>query len=285
MTLSRRPSPTVRYRRLTSELRRRREAVNKSGSVVAKELGWQPSKITRIERGDQGLSQADLVKLLDLYEVTDQGARVALSQLLRDARERGWWADYRDVFGQGTLPDFEAEASVIRTFEAQVVPGLLQTPDYIKAIFRAGPVQPGHVVERHVKARLERQRILDGHNPTKLHAIVDEGALRRMVGGPGVMREQLQHLVNMAARHNIDIRVVPFSVGAHLALAGSFIILGFPDPLDSPVVFAESVTSNLFVEESHQLEHCHDVWGHLQGAALLPSESVGFIERLMQELT
>ncbi|TMZ69997.1 XRE family transcriptional regulator [Klebsiella pneumoniae] len=277
-------SPTVRRRRLASELRKLREHANLTGASAAKALGWQHSKITRIETAQQGINGPDLQRLLDLYKVENQAVRDGLTQLARDAKHRGWWSDYRDVFDPGALPDFEAEANLIRTFEPQIVPGLLQTPAYIEAVFRGGAAHAEDVVERHVEARMERQRILEGVHPTRLQAIIDEGALRRIVGGPEVMAEQLQHLVNMATRHNIDIRVLPFSSGAHAGMLGAFVILEFPDPLDPSLAFTESVTSSLFVEEPHQLERYGDVYGHLQGAALLPSQSVWFIEQVKSYL-
>lgn len=276
-------SPSVRRRRLAAELRKLREESGLTGATTAKTLGWQHSKITRIERAEQGINQADLSKLLDLYKVSDERYREGLTQLAKEAKQRGWWSDYRDVFGPGALPDFETEASIIRTFEAQVITGLLQTPDYAAAIFRGGAAHPASVVERHVQARLERQRILEGVHPAKLYAILDEGALRRMVGGPGVMREQLQHLVNSATRHNVDLRVLPFSAGAHSAMLGSFILLDFEDPLDQTLAFTESVTTSLFLEEPHQIERHNDVYGHLQGSALLPGPSVEFIEQLLRD--
>ncbi|MEV2276072.1 helix-turn-helix transcriptional regulator [Nocardiopsis sp. NPDC049922] len=277
-------SPSVRRRRLAAELRKLREQAGLTGAVAAKTLGWQHSKITRIERADQGINQPDLAKLLDLYNAADRCYRDALMQLAKEARQRGWWSDYRDVFGPGALPDFEAEASTIRTFEAQVITGLLQTPDYAAAIFRGGAAHPANVVERHVQARLERQRILEGVHPAKLYAILDEGALRRVVGGPDVMREQLQHLINSATRHNIDLRVLPFTAGAHAAMLGSFILLDFEDPLDQTLAFTESVTTSQFLEEPHQIERHNDVYGHLQGSALLPGPSVEFIEQVMRDV-
>lgn len=276
-------SPTVRRRRLAAELRRLREAVGLSSGQAARDLGWHAPKLTRFERADRTPSQGDLTVLLDLYQVHDDQLRDGLARLLRESNERGWWSDYRDVFGRSALPDFEAEAETIRTYEAQVIPGLLQVPEYIEAVFRGGAARPDYVVQRHVDARLERQRILEGHDPTRLCAVVDEAALRRMVGGPDVMVRQLDHLLHMAVRHHIDLRVLPFASGAHAAMSGSFMILEFPDAA-APVAFTASVTSNLFVEERHQLNRCYDVYGLLQGAALLPDQSVGFINRVKQEL-
>lgn len=268
---------------LAAELRRLREQANMTGQAAAKELGWQHSKLTRIEKADQGVKLDDLDQLMALYSVQDASLREGLLQLARDAKQRGWWADYRDVFSPGALPDFEAEASAIRCFEAQVIPGLFQTPRYIEAIFRGGAAHAPEVIQRHVQARLERQRILEGVHPVKVDAVIDEGALRRLVGGPHIMSEQLQHLLNLAPRPNIDIRVLPFSAGAHAAVLGSFIILEFEDPLDPSLAFTEGVGTRLIVEEADQLDRYTEVYGHLLGAALCPDPSVEFIQKVMEE--
>lgn len=277
-------SPTVRRRRLAAELRKLRLSAELGSAQAAKKLGWPASKLTRIERAERGVAAPDLAALLELYEVNDPQTRDGLMALQKQSKERGWWYDYRDVFGGSALPDFEAEASHIQTFEGLAVPGLLETPDYIKAAFRAGDALPDSVVERHLEARLERQRILEGHNPAKLTAIIDEAALRRMVGGPRVMYEQIQHLAHMAIRHNVDLRVLPFSAGAHAGMLGAFTLLHFPNPLDTSLGFIESVAGTLIVEEPHQLERLSEVFGHLQGSALLPNQTVDLLHRMLDDI-
>lgn len=281
--MKQRQSPTVRRRQLARELRRLRKGAGMPSGEAARKLGWAPPKLTRFERADRTPSQQDLEALLNLYGVTDPKVRHGLATLRRESQLKGWWCDYQDVFGSSALPDFEAEAVNIRTYEAQVIPGLLQVPEYIEAVFRGGAAIPNHVVQRHVEARLERQRILEGHNPTNLYAIIDEAALRRMVGGPEVMERQLDHLLHMAVRHHVDIRVLPFEAGAHAAMTGSFMILEFPDSAP-PVACADSVTSYLIVEEQHHLDRCYDVYGLLQGAALLPDRSVDYIKQLQEQV-
>ncbi|WP_017627783.1 Scr1 family TA system antitoxin-like transcriptional regulator [Nocardiopsis chromatogenes] len=136
-----------------------------------------------------------------------------------------------------------------------------------------------------MQGRMERQQILNRIHPPRYAAILDEGALRRWIGGRDVLLEQLQHLCNMATRHNVDLRVLPFANGEHQASNGSFTILDFPDPLDTPVAFTETVTASLFVEEPTELATYNDVWANLQGAALTAAKSVEFIQQVMRELS
>jgi hypothetical protein len=274
----------VRRRRLAAELVKARKDLGRSGQAVAKELDWPHSKLTKIEAAKQGVKAADLEALMDLYKITDPRTREAMTRLSRESKVRGWWWKYRDVFGERALPDFEAEASSIRCFQAQLVPGLLQTPAYVEAVFRAGDAQEEEMVRRHVQGRIQRQQILNGVHPPRFSAIVDEGALRRQVGGREVLAEQLQHLCNMATRHNIDLRVLPFTAGEHQASNGSFTILDFPDPLDLPIAFTETVASSMFVEEADDIARYNAVYANVLSAALTTARSVSFIQRVLDEL-
>ncbi|WP_082126939.1 helix-turn-helix domain-containing protein [Allosalinactinospora lopnorensis] len=278
-------SPSVRRRRLAAELRKARDLCGYTGARAAAKLGWPHSKLTKIEAAKQGVKPADLVKLMDLYDVSDADTRDAMLRLARESKERGWWWKYRDIFGDRALPDFEAEASGIRCWQAQLVPGLLQTPDYIEAVFRAGNAREDAVVHRHVKGRIERQQILNGVHPPRFSAILDEGALRRQIGGRAVLLEQLQHLCNMATRHNIDLRVLPYEAGEHQASNGSFTVLDFPNPLDLPVAFTETVTASIVIEEEAEIATYNDVWANVQGAALTQARSVEFIQQVIRGLT
>ncbi|SKA39021.1 Helix-turn-helix domain-containing protein [Marinactinospora thermotolerans DSM 45154] len=281
----RRPySPTVRRRRLAKELRHLREEAGFTVTQAARETGTRQPTLTRIELGQQHVTAPVLERLLDLYGVTDQARREAFAQLARDAKERGWWAKYRDVF-HGSLPDLESEAEVIRAFEAQVIPGLLQTPDYIEAIFRGGRAHEEAAVHKAVDARMKRQEILNRVHPPRFEAVIDEGALRRLIGGREVMREQLQRLVNMATRHNITIRVLPFDAGEHAAIAGAFTILDFPEAFDPSVVFTETPTDTLLVEEPPELDRYNEIFGHILGSALVPAKSVTFLKQVIEDLT
>lgn len=277
-------SPSVRRRRLSAELRRLREKHGLTAAQAAERAGWPQSKVTKIELGERkNVTTQDLAVLFEVYEVTDPEIREALEGLAKDAKQRGWWSQYKDVFS-GPLPDFETEATSIQTYESQVVPGLLQLPEYIEAVFEGGQVHEPHVIERAVAARLCRQEILNRYDPPELWVVLDEAALRRMIGGAEVMRKQVQHLIHMAARHNITIQVLPFGVGAHAALVGSFVILDFPAPLDPSLAYAETYAASLLMETPAELARYNAVFGHLQGSALSATESVKLMEAVMAQL-
>jgi transcriptional regulator with XRE-family HTH domain len=277
-------SPSVRRRRLSAELRRLREQRGMTASQAAERAGWPQSKVTKIELGERkNVTTQDLEALFEVYEVEDPKVRQALEGLARDAKQRGWWSKYKDVFS-GPLPDFETEASSIRTYESQVVPGLLQLPEYIEAVFEGGQVHEPEVIARAVTARLRRQEILNQFDPPELWAVLDEAALHRQIGGTEVMRKQLQHLVHMAARHNITIQVMPFEAGTHAALVGSFVILDFPAALDPSLAYAETYAASLFMETPAELAKYNAVFGHVQGSALSAAESVRLMEAVMSQL-
>ncbi|RCV52542.1 helix-turn-helix domain-containing protein [Marinitenerispora sediminis] len=277
-------SPTVRRRRLSAELRRMREQCGYTTSEVAERAGWTQSKVTKIELGERrNVTTQDLTTLLDVYGIEDERVREALHRLAREAKERGWWSRYRDVFTD-SLPDFESEATTIRSYQCQVIPGLLQLPDYTEAVFKGGQVHDPNVVERAVAARLRRQEILNRYDPPTFWAVLDEAAVRRTIGGPEVMRKQLQHLIHMAARHNITIQVIPNSAGAHIGLLGSFVILDFPEPLDPSIAYAETYTASLLLEAPEELKVFKNVFGHLLGSAMSAAESVAFIEDAMTSM-
>lgn len=255
-----------------------------TAAQAAERAGWPQSKVTKIELGERkNVTAQDLDALCDVYEVEDRQVREALEGLAKDAKQRGWWSKYKDVFS-GPLPDFETEASSIRTYESQVVPGLLQLPEYIEAVFEGGQVHEPEVIERAVTARLRRQEILNRFDPPELWVVLDEAALRRVVGGVDVMRKQIQHLIHLAARHNITIQVAPFGEGAHAALVGSFVILDFPAPLDPSLAYAETYAASLLMETSAELSRYNAVFGHLQGSALSAAESVKLMEAVMSQL-
>ncbi|MEV6982850.1 DUF5753 domain-containing protein [Sphaerisporangium sp. NPDC051017] len=182
------------------------------------------------------------------------------------------------------MPDFEAGASMIRTYEAVVVPGLLQTADYMVAVFRGGQVLNEAVFERHVQARLARQEILKRRNPPTLVAVIDEAALQKNIGGPAVMRDQLEHLAEMARHPHITIQVLPNSVGAHPALDGPFVILDFPSPDDPSLVHLSTLTDSLWLETPEEIRRYTLTYSQAQASALSPDESVRHLLELHEQL-
>ncbi|MFJ6022585.1 helix-turn-helix domain-containing protein [Nocardiopsis alba] len=273
-------SPTIRRRRLGFELRRLREEHGFTLDEAAKRSDVPRATIGKIETAEARRTRArDLDALADLYEV-DEESRAGLHQLSRESKEKGWWSRYKDVFSERALPDFESEASALRTYEAQVIPGLFQTPEYATDVFKGGRATDDPGITRKVEARLTRQQILSTAKAPHMTAVIDEGALRRQVGTSTIMAEQLKHLENLALRHNIDIQVLPFSTGAHLGMGGSFTIMEFPEPRDSPIVYVGTPSDDLYLEQPGDIERYNLTFSNVQGAALSVTDSVQFIASL-----
>ncbi|GII81982.1 transcriptional regulator [Sphaerisporangium rufum] len=276
-------SPTVRRRRLSKALLAFRRQADLRAEEVARRLGWQASKVTRIERNEWKLpSVGDVLDLLDLYDVTDKTVRDAMIALARQARQRGWWEEYRDVLG-GALPEFEIEARTIRTFETLLVPGLLQTAAYAGAVFRGGQAIDDELVERRVEARLTRQRIFDSDHPPTLWAVIDEAALLKHAGGPHTMRAQLEHIIEMARRPKIGVQVLPNAVGAHASMSGPFSILEFTEA-DPTLVYVETTTGDLFVEGDEAVSRYTLRYDHLRASALSAEASEKYLIDLVGQL-
>ncbi|CAM3931308.1 helix-turn-helix transcriptional regulator [Nocardiopsis rhodophaea] len=278
-------SPTLRLRRLAAQLKQSREKAKLTVSQAGESLGWTASKISKIETTEtKRITAADLDRLLDLYKVTDPAKRAAMHALARDAKERGWWSKYREVFGSQALPDFEAEASVIRAFEGLVIPGLLQTPAYAHALFEGGRYTGPEDIERRVHARMARRDILTRFQPVHLRVVMDEAALRRMIGGPEVMAEQLRHLLYMAKLPNVDLQLLPFAAGSHAALVAPFSILEFPERSDPPIVHVGTVTDSVFFEQPGDVERYNATFGDIQGTAISTAQTARFISDLLTSL-
>lgn len=283
--MARTHSPSVRRRRLSTQLRRLRDARGLTLSEAAEGAGIPRAKLGRIETSDlRTVKPTDLDALLTLYGVTDPAERDALHQLAREAKERGWWWRYRDVFGQEPLPDFEAEASLIRTYEVTTIPGLLQTPEYAEAVFLGGRLTDPDRIRRQVEARLARRDILTRIDaPPRLWAVIDEAALRRPIGGPAVMAEQIKYLLRVAQYPNVDVQVLPFSVGAHAALSGAFTILDFPDPTDCSIVYVDTVDSGVIEERPEAVASYLATFGDVQGASLSTVQSARLLEGILAD--
>jgi transcriptional regulator with XRE-family HTH domain len=242
---------------LGSRLRRLRE-----GSGVSREdAGWairsSESKISRMELGRVGFKERDVADLLNLYGLDDAEERERLLALAKDANNPGWWHRYGDVLPSWfqSYLGLEAAAERIRTYETQFVPGLLQTVDYARAVVRIGQVTlKPEEVERRVELRMDRQRIITRPRPVRLWAVLDEAVLRRPVGGPKVLRGQIEALIELSERQNITLQVIPFSAGGHAATGGAFSLLRFPEPDMSDVVYIEHMTSALYLDKRDDLD-------------------------------
>lgn len=281
-------SPTVRRRRLGVELRRLREAAGVSVEAACVPLRCSTSKISRMENGRVPIRARDVSDLLDLYGVDDPEQREALLSLARDSRKRGWWHTYNDVVPPWfeVYIGLEGDASSISVYEAQLVHGLLQTADYARQVIQAeDPEAAESEVERKVALRLDRQARLTGEDPPSVWVIMDEAVLRRPVGGPAIMRAQLEHLAKAAELPNVTIQVLPFSAGAHAGLSSAFCVLGFADPGDSDVVYVEEATSSLYFERADEIRRYRRKLDYLMAAALRPDQSLEMISQMMEELT
>jgi len=273
-------SPSARRRRLSALLRRMREERSLKIESVNKQLGWASGKLSRMERNEWKLpSVRDMKDLSEVYELSEE-MREALMSLARESRVRGWWIDYKDVL-RGGLADFESGTSMIRTFEALLIPGLLQTPEYAAAMLRGGRVLGDEDIARKVAGRVKRQDILALDSPPRVWAVLDEAALRKRVGSDDVMSAQVRHLVQMAERPNIDIQVIRDTAGSHAAMDGSFMLLDFPDPADLPLVYIETATEDLYLEQPEAIQHYVGIFGHICSAAESPDASVQFLESLL----
>ncbi len=271
-------SPSMRRRRLAAELRRLRTAAALSIEDVASRLAWPGSKVSRIENRQVGIAPRDLRKLLNLYGVEDRAYRDQLLEMGRRATERGWWQSYSGVVpsAYANLIGLEAEAATIRTYEPELVPGLLQTPDYARAVIRAGrPGDTTEEIERRVEVRLERQEVLtrSGPPPPKVNVVLNEGVLARRVGGADVMRAQIEHLMRNRDRANIVIQILSFSAGEHPAMVGPFTMLTFLDPADPGVINVENVMGALALEKPEEIRAYDEVWGAIQAKAIPPDDS------------
>ncbi|MFE0023863.1 helix-turn-helix domain-containing protein [Amycolatopsis sp. NPDC059021] len=274
--MARGQGPTVRRRRLASELRRFREAADLTIDEVGEKLECSASKISRIETGHVGVTPRDARDMLALYGITGDEQEV-LVQLAREARKRGWWHAYNEVF-TGTFVGLEADASSLRAFQALLVPGLLQTERYARAVIRAmRPDAEEAELRRRVAARMARQELFADASPPEYWAVIDEAVLHRVVDSAEVMAEQLYRMVSLAGRPNVTIQVVPFGTGAHPGMEGPFLIMGFPEQADADVVYVDSTSSGLYLEEPPDVRRYALMFDHLRAAALKPDDSVEVI--------
>jgi transcriptional regulator with XRE-family HTH domain len=275
-------SPSLRRRRLAAELRRLRDQSGLSVTEAAKRLDWQASRLSRIETRQSGITAPDLRKLLNLYEVEDNTYRTYLAELARRVNERGWWHKYAGLIGAqyADLISLEAEARTIRSYEQELVPGLLQTPEYARAVIRASrPTDTAQEIDHRVEIRIERQEVLTRSDPPppRFSVVLSEGALRRPVGGYDVMREQLEYLLRPRDRANVTVQVLPFNAGVHPSMVGPFTAMTFPDPDDLGVVNVENATGALFLEEPDELRVYEELWNTLQASALSADDSQAFL--------
>ncbi|MEU3746852.1 MULTISPECIES: helix-turn-helix domain-containing protein [Streptomyces] len=277
-------NPTVRRRRLGQELRKLREAKNMTAEQVAERLLVSQSKISRLENGRRSISQRDVRDLCGVYEVEDERMVDSLMQMAKDSRQQGWWHAFGDI-PYSVYIGLETDAESLRMYESQIIPGLLQTPAYAEAVISgAMPESTPADIDKRVTVRTRRQeRIRDEERPLRLWAVIDEGALHRIVGSRQLMVQQLEHLIEQSHLPHVTVQVIPFEMGAHPGISGQYSILEFPDTSDSSVVYIEGVTSDLYLEKAQDVGKYSVMYEHLRAQALNVEQTREFIAKMAKK--
>ncbi|MDH6460440.1 transcriptional regulator with XRE-family HTH domain [Micromonospora sp. A200] len=279
-------NPTIQRRRLGLALKRARERAGKTQDEAAAVIDAAASKISRLELGQSGIKLTDLNLLLDLYGVTGDEAE-PLRELARAGRQRGRWSTYRnavpDWFRQ--YLDLEGDASEIRWYQPEVIPGIPQTEPYIRAMnATAQPRTASEDVDRQIAVRLERQAILQQDSGPEVSFILSESALRRSIGDAATMRNQLLHLAEVGKQPNVVLQVFPFAAQTYETASFNFIILRFGDDAASDVIYVETFTDADYLDRPDAVRAYTRLWDRLRAAALGPVESRKLILRMADDI-
>ena len=277
-----RRAPTIRLRRLASELRRLRVAAGLTVEAVTEATGLDQSSLYRIERAQNKPQRRTVLTLLQLYRVEAE-RRATLLGWLKESGQTAWFQVYEPFLPEQyqAYVAFEHEAERLKNYETLFIPGLLQTTDYARAVITGAAskeLDPADV-ERRVEVRIQRQAVLSRPVPMQLHALVDESAIRREVGGSEVMQAQLAHLVRAAGMPNIRLQVVPFGAGAHAGMPGSFVVMDFADPFDAPLVYVDGIAGDAFLETEEDIARFARTFDLIAEAALSPTQSKKLIQQ------
>jgi DNA-binding XRE family transcriptional regulator len=279
--------PTVRRMLVGARLRRLRTELGLTRDEAAQAIRASEWKIHRLENGQVGFKDRDIIDLLARYQVTDPAEVADFLTLAREANTPGWWQHYGDVLPSWfrTYVDLEQAATLIRTYEGQFVPGLLQTDDYMRAVVRGAHLEESSdEVGRRVRLRMARQILLTRDSPPRLWAVVDEAALRRPVGGKEVMRGQLERLIEATKLPNVTLQILPFASGAHPAMVGSFSVLRFPDEELPDIVYLEHLTSALYLNKPDEVDQYLHVMESICVRAAAPDQTVELLDQILAEL-
>ena len=286
-----RQSPTVKRRRLALTLRLLREQAGLSASEAARRVDHDQSWLSRIETAEVRPHPNDVRALLNVYGVGHDQAEAVIA-VARQAKQRGWWQRYSDVLPEwfATYVGMESEASVIRTYQCQMIPGLMQTEEYARAAFRGAPVpMRDEEVERQVSLRMDRQAILDSDTPPMLRVVLDEGAVHRIVGGKATVRAQILRVVDLSERSHVHVQLLPYSAG--VGYDGSFVILDFP-PMPAPypdanedrMVYVDTLTGALYLEQPSEIAAYLAAHEQLQALALAPDATRDTLRKIAEDL-
>jgi transcriptional regulator with XRE-family HTH domain len=266
---------------LSALLRSMRVEAGMTIEQVAERLLCSPSKVSRMETGQRSTTMRDIRDLCDLYRV-DDAQRDYLADLARESRQRGWWQSY-DV-PHSAFIGLEADASSIATFECALVPGILQTADYARAVIAGtlADLSP-EALEQRVAVRLKRQLLLTEDNPPQLNVIIDEAGLRRIIGNPPVMKAQLDHVIEISDSSDIAVQIIPYTAGAYAALDSSFTIFELPAPVPA-VIYVEELFGSFYIDRLQDVERYRRVFRDLQSTASTEQESIALIKSISREL-
>ncbi len=275
-------SPTLRRRELGTLLRALRNGRGLTVEQVAERLLCSTSKVSRMETGQRGATLRDVRDLCEIYGVTDKAQIDHLMELAREGKQQGWWQSYD--LDYATYVGLEEAAASLSYYQSSLVPGILQTPDYARAVHEAGVQEypPGRI-DAHVDVRMRRQRLLTQDPPLEVSVVLDEAVLHRRVGGPTVMAEQLGHLAKVAKLPSVTIQVIPFAVGAHPAMDSMFDILEFRESALPSVVYVEGLMGWLYIERPQDISRYVKVFQLLRAAALAPKESIKLIAEVQAQ--
>jgi transcriptional regulator with XRE-family HTH domain len=278
-----RDSPTLQRRRLGNEIRRVREAAGLAIDQVASHLYCSNSKIFRIEAGQVSATVRDVRDILDFCGARKQ-ERDSLLELANQARQRAWWHAYKGMPTIKTFVSYETAAASIWDYQAIVIPGLLQIPEYARLVIgNLLPNAEAQEIEHRVKFRMARQILLTGANPPEYRAVLDEAVLRRVVGDHGIVRQQLHHLVDVSSLPNVALQVLRFTSGSITSITGGFVILRFFRPDEPDIVHIEHTRGNLYFEGFEETQQHRHMFEHLRTLALTPEDSAAFLMELAQE--
>jgi transcriptional regulator with XRE-family HTH domain len=288
MEASETTSPVVQRRRLRTELRRARLDAGLTQEQVATAMDWSLSKLIRIENGSVGISLNDLKAILAHYKITDEKRATELIALSRGARERSWWSDYRDLPPRLVqLIEYESASFIIRNFQPMLIPGLLQTEEYATTTTRTlRPQATAQEVRTTVELRMKRQQLLQQSEMPLMFFIVDEGAVRRLVGGQEAMRRQIRRLLGESEKPTVTIELVPFSAGAHPGMQGPFMLFEFPDAEDDDALYLEGPSESRWNrDDPEEISSFRERFEVLRELSLGPQGSVDLLHRLLGELS
>ncbi|WP_280666600.1 MULTISPECIES: helix-turn-helix domain-containing protein [unclassified Kitasatospora] len=274
--------------KLRLELRALREAANMTASQVAKTVKWSTAKMTRMETGDGWVQPTDVEALCRLYDAGPELTELLSSYALVTKTHRDQWKskEYQSIIPPGfsAYLGLEGAAAQVRSYESEYVPGLLQTETYMRELLRHAR-RPQDEVDRLVKIRLDRQTILKRESgPTQLAVVINESVLRRVMGSPDLMRDQLNHLADVASTPNIKLQIVPFAAGFHPAMTGAFTMLTFEDPKVGPLIHLEALSSTTVIDDRERVRRYEESWADLIATAASRDESVRIVTQAAKEL-